>query len=196
MTTAAQLAALPAYPALGTFITTTTGQAYRVAGGAAFPITNWSLFGGQQPSTTIDEWDLQNIGNPVDHLLATPANGTTVQGLPSGTFWTFTNGARSPAAATPGAVTVEDQALSGYPVMALTGGVGQPRTTVVRCLAPRLKHLSLVRTRSTLRRAHCRLGTVTRPRHWGRHHLLRVFGQSLRPGSARANGARINIRLL
>jgi hypothetical protein len=196
MTTAAQLAALPSYPASGTFLTTTTGQAYRVAGGAAFPITDWSLFGGQQPSTTIDEWDLQNIGNPLDHLLATPANGTTVQGLPSGTFWTFTNGSRSQATSTPGAVTVEDRALSGYPVIALSGGVGQPRATVVRCVAPRLKHLSLVRTRSALRRAHCRLGKVTRPRRWGRHHLLRVFGQSLRAGSARATGTRINIRLL
>ncbi len=196
MTTAAQLAALPSYPANGTFLTTTTGQAYRVAGGAAFPITDWSLFGGPQPSVTIDEWDLQNIGNPLDHLLATPANGTTVQGLPSGTFWTFTNGSRSQAPSTPGAVTVADQALSGYPVIALSGGVGQPRATAVRCVAPRLKHLSLVRTRSALRRAHCRLGTVTRPRRWGRHHLLRVFGQSMRPGSARANGTRINIRLL
>ena len=195
MTTAAQLAALRAYPAGGTFVTTTTGQAYRVAGGAAFGITDWSLFGGQQPSTTIDAWDLQNIGNPLDRLLSTPASGTTVQGLPSGTFWTFANGSRSQSTPTPGVVTVEDQALSGYPVVALSGGVGQPRATVVHCVAPRLQRLSLIRTRSALRRAHCQLGQVTRPRRWGRHHLLRVFGQSVRPGSARANGTRINIRL-
>ncbi|MDQ6730573.1 MAG: DUF1906 domain-containing protein [Actinomycetota bacterium] len=196
MTTAAQLAALPPYPASGTFVTTTTGQAYRVAGGTTFPITNWSLFGGPQPSVTIDEWDLQNIGNALDHLLAVPANGTTVEGLPSGTFWTFSNGTRARAAATPGATSVEDQALSRYAISAVTGGVGQPRASAVRCLAPSLKHLSLVRTRSALRRAHCRIGTVTRPRRWGPHHLLRVFGQSVRPGSARASGTPINLRLL
>ncbi|GAC1571951.1 MAG: hypothetical protein NVS3B18_05190 [Candidatus Dormibacteria bacterium] len=196
MITAAQLAALPPYPAAGTFVTTTTGQAYRVAGGTAFGITNWSLFGGPQPSTMIDEWDLQNVGNPLDRLLATPAGGTTVQGLPSGTFWTFTNGSRSQAPATLGAVTVEDRALTAYPVVAPSGGVGQPRVTVVRCVAPRLRHLSLVRTRTALRRAHCRLGTVARPRHWSRHHLLRVFGQSVRAGSTRASGTRISIRLL
>lgn len=202
MTTAAQLAALAPYPANGTFITTTTGssgqpgQSYRVAGGTAFPITDWSLFGGQQPSTTIDAWDLQNVGNPLDHLLATPSNGTTVQGLPSGAFWTFTHGMRVRAPVTPGAVSVEDQALSGYAVSAVTGGVGQPRASAVRCLAPRLKRLSLIRVRSALSRAHCRLGKVTRPRRRRRHHLLRVFGQSVRPGSARANGTRINIRLL
>ncbi len=196
MTTAAQLAALPPYPASGTFVTTTTGQPYRVAGGTAFAITDWSLFGGQQPSITIDEWDLQNVGNPLDHLLATPADGTTVEGLPSGRFWTFTKGARARAAVTPGATAVQDQALSSYPISAASGGVGQPRASVVRCMAPRLRHLSLVRARSALRRAHCRVGTVTRPRHWGRHHLLRVFGQSVAPGSARASGAAINIRLL
>nr|MDQ2894686.1 hypothetical protein [Actinomycetota bacterium] len=99
-------------------------------------------------------------------------------------------------AAIPGATSVEDQALSRYAISAVTGGVGQPRASAVRCLAPSLKHLSLVRTRSALRRAHCRVGTVTRPRRWAPHHLLRVFGQSVRPGSARANGTPINIRLL
>jgi len=196
MTTASQLAALPPYPASGTFVTTTTGQPYRVAGGTAFPITNPSLFGGQQSAITIDDWDLQNIGNPLDHLLAVPVNGTVVEGLPSGMFWTFTNGTRARTAATPGATAVEDQALSPYAISAVTGGVGQPRASAVRCVAPRLKHLSLVGTRGALRRAHCRMGSVTRPRRWGRHHLLRVFGQSVRPGSARADGTPINVRLL
>lgn len=196
MTTSQQLAALPPYPANGTFVTTTTGQSYRIAGGAAFAISNWSLFGGQQPSVTIDEWDLQNIGNPLDHLLSAPAVGTTVEGLPSATFWTFVSGGRTQTKSTPGAVGVEDQALSAYPVAANSGGVGQPRLAVVRCVAPRLKHLSLVRTRGALRHAHCTLGKVIRPLRWGRHHLLRVYGQSTRPGSAHVSGYTINVRML
>ena len=195
ITTAAQLAALPQYPTSGTFVTSSTGQAYRIAGGTAFPITDWALYGGQQPSVTIDAWDLQNIGNPLDHLTATPVTGTLVQGLPSGHYWRFNAGTRSAAQANPGATGIEDTALSGFAVVASTGGVGTS-VIVVKCLAPRLKHMSLVRTRAALRRAHCRLGTVRRPRRWGRHHLLRVYGQSTRPGSSHPNGFRINIRLL
>lgn len=189
-----QLAALPAYPASGTFLTTTTGLGYRVAGGTAFPITNWALFGGQRPSVTVDEWDLQNVGNPLVHLLASPLNGTTVEGLPSGRFWSFTGGSRS-ASAAGGAVGVEDQALTPFGVVPLTGGVGQPRSRAVSCVAPQLKRLSLARTQSALRRAHCRLGHVKRPKHWARHHTLRVFSQSVRARSRRPSGARINIRL-
>ncbi|HET9102736.1 MAG TPA: DUF1906 domain-containing protein [Solirubrobacteraceae bacterium] len=195
MTTSAQLAALPAYPINGTFVTSTAGQSYRIAGGTPFPVTDWSLYAGQQPSVTIDAWDLQNIGNPLDHLTATPLDGTLVQGLPSGRFWSFATGTRSAAQANPGATGVEDQALSPFAIVAHTGGVGTS-VAVVNCTAPRLKHLSLVRARGALRKAHCRLGRVRRPRRWGRHHLLRVFGQSVRPGSAHPSGYRINIRLL
>ena len=195
MTTAAQLAALPAYPTNGTFVTSSTGQSYRIAGGTPFPVTDWSLYAGQQPSVTIDAWDLQNIGNPLDHLTATPVNGTLVQGLPSGRYWSFATGTRSAAQANPGATGVEDQALSPFAVVARTGGVGTS-VAVIKCTVPRLKNLSLVRTRAALRKAHCRLGTVRRPRRWGRHHLLRVFGQSTRPGSSRPSGYRINLRLL
>ena len=129
------------------------------------------------------------------HLAAAPINGTVVQALRSGTYWTFTGGQRSAVAATPAAVGVDDYALNAFPIIPGTGGVG-PHTTAPSCVAPRLKHLTLVRARAALRRAHCRLGTVRRPRHWGRHHQLRVSGQSTRPHSKHRNGFRISIRLL
>ena len=195
ITTAGELAALPPYPTSGTFVTSSTGQAYRIAGGTAFPVTDWALYGGQQPSVTIDAWDLQNVGNPLDRLLAAPVSGTLVQGLPSGHYWSFNAGTRSATQANPGATGIEDTALSGFSVVPSTGGVGTS-VTLVSCLTPRLKHLSLTQTRTALSRAHCRLGTVRRPQRWSRHHVLRVYGQSARPGSSHVNGFRINIRLL
>ena len=52
----------------------------------------WSIFGGLQPAVTIDQWDLPNITNPLARLRPTPADGTLVEGLPSGTYWTLTAG--------------------------------------------------------------------------------------------------------
>jgi hypothetical protein len=195
MITAPQLAALPAYPANGTFINDTNNVNYRMAGGTPFPISTWTIYGAQQPTVTIDVFDLQNIGNPLVHLLAAPVNGTIVEGLPSQTYWSFTGGQRSQVSATPAAVGVDDQALNAFLVAPATGGVGAHQTATV-CVAPRLKHLSLVRARAGLARAHCLLGTVRRPAHWGRHHLLRVFGQSAAPRSTHRNGFRINLRLI
>jgi hypothetical protein len=200
-----QFSALPQYPANGTFLTTTTGLTYRVAGGAPIEVTNWGIFGAPQPSETVDEWDLQNISNPLAHLEPAPVNGTVVEGLPSGSYWSFCDGVRSSAATTPGAVGVDDQGLAAFPVAPLTGGVGsgcgtptpQPRTKVtVKCVVPRLKHMTLDHTRAALRRAHCSLGKVRRPRHWGRHHVLRVFGQSATPRSKHRLRYKVNIRLI
>jgi hypothetical protein len=172
-----QLDSLLPYPVNGTFMTTTTGLSYRVAGGAALEISNWSLFGGPQLSVTIDEWDLLNISNPLARLRSTPATGTLVEGLPSDTYWSFSGGIRTSTLPTPAATQVDDQALAGFPIG--SGGSPLPRTTAVaKCVVPRLKHMTLSRARGALRRSSCRLGKVRRPRHWPRHHVLRVFGQS------------------
>jgi hypothetical protein len=171
-----QFDSLLPYPDDGTFMTTTTGLSYRVAGGAALEISNWSLFGGPQLSVTIDEWDLLNISNPLARLRTTPANGTLVEGLPSATYWSFSGGIRTSTLPTPAATQVDDQALAAFPIG--SGGTPLPRTTAVKCVVPRLKHMSLPRARAALRRSNCRLGKVRRPRHWPRRHVLRVFGQS------------------
>ncbi|MGH2866951.1 MAG: DUF1906 domain-containing protein [Solirubrobacteraceae bacterium] len=193
--TAQQFSQLAPYPHNGTFLNDTNNVSYRVAGGTVFPVSTWSIYGGPQPMVTIDAFDVQIVGNPLVHLAPAPVNGTIVEGLPSRTYWTFTNGRRSKVPATPAAVGVDDWALKAFPVARGTGGVG-PHKTASSCVAPQLKHMSLVRARAALRRGNCRLGRVRRPRHWGRHHLLRVFGQSTRPRSKHPSGFRINIRLL
>ncbi len=197
---ARQFAALPPYPVSGTFLTTTSGNVYRVAGGAPIPVTNWALFGGPQASVTIDEWDIDNIANPLSHLSSVPADGTVVEGLPSGAYWSFTGGARTAAGPTPGAVGVDDKGLAAFPVAPQTGGVGAalspPRPVMPGCVVPRLKHMSLQKARSALTRAHCRLGKVSQPRYLRRHHLLHVFGQSVAPRSPRPAQFKVNVRLL
>jgi len=106
---------LNAVPADGTFLNTSTGHVYRVAGGAPFAVSNWSVFGGEQPYVTVDEWDIDNAASPAAHLNVAPADGTVVEGLPSGTYWSFTSGLRSELLATAGAVTVDDVGLAAYP---------------------------------------------------------------------------------
>jgi hypothetical protein len=102
-------------PSDGTFLNTSTGHVYRIAGGAPFAVSSWNVFGGEQPYTTVDEWDLEHITNPAAHLTATPTNGTVVEGLPSDTYWSFTSGLRSPIAVISGATTVDDVGLAAYP---------------------------------------------------------------------------------
>src|ERR1700761_3322514 len=72
------LSHLNAVPVNGTFLTTTTGQNYRIAGGAPIGVTNWKVFGGPQPSVTVDPWDLANVFSPLARLVYRPAVGTTV----------------------------------------------------------------------------------------------------------------------
>jgi Domain of unknown function (DUF1906) len=205
MITAKQFSALSPYPADGTFLSSTSGLTYRVAGGAPIEVTSWQIFHGPQPSVMVDQWDLQNISNPLAHLEVAPVSGTVVEGLPSGSYYSFCDGYRSPASADPAAVAVDDQGLNAFPSAstAVTGGVGagcgapHPRTTGgVKCVVPQLRHMSLTRARSALGRGHCRLGSVRRPRHWARHHLLRVFGQSAAPRSRHRVHFAVAIRLL
>jgi hypothetical protein len=188
---------LPPYPANGTFLTTSpTGVSYRVAGGAPLLITTWNIFGGLQPAVTIDQWDVTNITNPLARLRPTPANGTLVEGLPSDTYWTIEAGTRTQTTANPAAVAVDDQALTPFTINSGAGGTPLPKTKPApKCLVPRLKHMILSRARGALRKAHCRLGKIRRPRHWPRRHVLRVFGQSATWRSAHRGGFTVNLWL-
>jgi hypothetical protein len=197
---------LRSFPADGTFLSeSATGPTYRVAGGSPIGIGTWDIYGGPQPNIQIDPWDIQNMSSPFAHLRSAPADCTVVQGLPSGAYWQFAGGQRTAAPGTPGAISVDDAGLAAFPVAAQSGGVGggvpscappQPRKAAPKCVAPRLKHMKLVRARAALKRANCRLGRVRRPRHWNHHRLLRVFGQSVAPRSRHPQGFRINLRLL
>lgn len=157
------LSHLNAVPANGTFLTTTTGLTYRVAGGALFGVSRWSIFGGVQRAVLIDSWDVGNIFNPLARLTFKPFNGTVVEGLPSKAFWVFKAGKRRLTSNGAGAVGVDDRSLRGYP--------GVP------CRVPRLTHMTLTQVKRALLKADCHLGKVHRHPVTRRRHVLRVIKQ-------------------
>ena len=63
------------------------------------------------------------------------------------------------------------------------------------CVVPRLKHKTLLQAKRALRRAHCRLGEVHRPKHTPRDHVLHVSKQSSRARTKHGANYRINITL-
>ncbi len=95
--TASQWASLKPLPADGTFLMTSTGGAYRVAGGAPLRVSDWGVFGGVQPYVQIDQWDIDNITNPLAHLEPVPANGTWLI-TPAGQFYRVAGGTPFPVA--------------------------------------------------------------------------------------------------
>jgi Domain of unknown function (DUF1906) len=187
MITPQQFASLNAVPANGTFLTTTTGAVYRVAGGVPFAIGNWSLFAGVQPSVVVDPWDLSNLASPLSHLRAVPADGTVIEGLPSGSYWSFRQGERRPVAASPAAVAIDDADLAPYAIA--------PAPTPVRCVVPSLRRLTLSGARRALRHAHCRLGKVHSPHRTPAGHIARVVSQSPRAKTAHAAGSAVRVTL-
>ncbi|HEY2772333.1 MAG TPA: DUF1906 domain-containing protein [Solirubrobacteraceae bacterium] len=176
-----QFDALCAVPTNGTFLGTSTGSYYRVAGGAALPITDWTPFGGPQPSITIDPWDLENAGNPDSHLLAQPVAGTVVRAMPSNTYWQFLSSYRTPVGPKSSAILVDDASLTPF--------------KIEECKVPRLRHLTFPNAKRAIRRAHCTLGKVHRPRHWSPRHKLRVYWQIPRAQSIHTAGWKIGIKM-
>jgi len=164
-----QFAALDAVPVDGTFVEATTGALYRVAGGYPFAIADPSLFPSAAP-VQIDPWNLANLGNPLAHLNSTPADGTVVQGLPSGSYWSFGHGRRLRVARTP-AIQVPDAALAQFPLGP--------------CLVPKLTRLTLPAARAALGQTNCRLGRVVRHRRPRRGHPLHVLRQFPGPRAGR-----------
>lgn len=209
---------LRTYPADGTFINTSANRVYRFAGGASFLVSNWSVFGGAQRSTTVDQWDVDNDSNPAAHVRSAPVDGTIVEGLPSGSYWSFASGHRSPAGPSSAAVAVDEIGLAAYSQSGTTGsastgpsgtvsgqsptgpGAAQPSAPGTGtggsskiCVVPRLLRMTVAQARHTLRQAGCRLGRIDRPRHPGRGHVLRVRSQSIRPGSKRSSNTAIEV---
>lgn len=105
-----------AVPAAGTFLTTGAGADYRVAGGYAFTLSSCAAIGGCASPVLVDPWAIANPATPEAHLNVAPANGTTVEGLPSATYWSFSSGQRTQAGSTPSATAVNDSSLSKFPI--------------------------------------------------------------------------------
>jgi surface antigen len=103
------------YPADGTFIRgATTGQVYRVAGGAPIYVSTWSIFGGPQHYVNVDQWAVDNTADPHAHLRETPLDGTLVEGLPSTQYWSFSSGLRTAIGPTNPVVAVDDYGLGVF----------------------------------------------------------------------------------
>jgi hypothetical protein len=151
-------------PANGTFLATTTGQTYRIAGGAPVAVTNWSVFGGVQAAVTVDPWDIANIWNPASRLAYKPTVGTVVEGLPSGAYWAFGPKNRYLAPATSAAVRVDDHGLVPF--------------SAIPCRVPNLTHMTLAQVKAALMKADCHLGKVKDHIVSRRRHTLRVVKQS------------------
>ena len=166
-----QFAQLRAHPADGTFVQTTTELNYRFAGGAAFPVSSWSVFGGIQPYIVVDDWNIANAGAPQSHVAPTPADGTVVEGRPAGDYWGFCSGERASVPANGKAIEVDDAGLASFPQGSDTScvvpvpvrGAGALQGRVVKhCVVPRVTRMTLSRARSLVRRANCRVGKVPR----------------------------------
>jgi hypothetical protein len=187
-----QYAELATTPLDGTFLTTISGQIYRVAGGAALPVSSWNLYGGPQTSVEIDAWNIANAGQPLSHLNVQPVNGTIVEGLPSGTYWIFENGERQATSANPAAIQVDDEALAAYTVYVPPPPKPKPKP-VVMCTVPSIRHLTLSRASQALKRAHCSLGKVRRMHHTRKP--MHVVGQNPRAHRKVRGGTRVNVSL-
>jgi Domain of unknown function (DUF1906) len=157
------LSHLNAVPTNGTFVTTTTGLTYRIAGGAPVQVTTWSIFGGVQPSVTIDPWDIANLNNSAAHLVSRPAVGTVVEGLPSGAYWEFGPKNRYLVPPSASAVQVDDHGLAPFSAM--------------RCRVPSLVSKTLTQVKTALLKADCHLGKVHDHPLTRRRHTLRVIKQ-------------------
>ncbi len=158
---------LNAAPSNGTFVTTTTGLTYRIAGGAPILVTMWSLFGGPQPSVTVDSWDTAHLTDPASRLISRPAVGTIVEGLPSGAYWEFGPKNRYLVPPTATAVKVDDHGLSGFSAML--------------CRVPGLAHETLTQVKTALLKADCHLGKIHDRPSTRRRHTLRVIKQVPQP---------------
>jgi len=157
------LSHLNAYPASGTFLTTTTGQSYRIAGGAPIAVTRWSIYGGVPASVTIDPWDIANIYNPLARLVYRPGVGTMVEGLPSGAYWEFGPKNRYLIPPHPGVVRVDDRGLVPF--------------SAIPCRVPNLANKTLAQVKTALLKADCHLGKVHKHLVTKRRHVLRVVKQ-------------------
>jgi hypothetical protein len=94
------------------------GLIARAAGGALLGLT--SCVALEECSGQVNVAENAFIYYTTEH--PQPANGTLVEGVPSDTYWLFTNGEREPASAGAGAVAIDDGGLAFYPIKAPSSG--------------------------------------------------------------------------
>jgi hypothetical protein len=81
---------LNSVPADNTFINgAQTGRVYRIAGGAPLYVSTWSIYGGVQPTTAVDQWALDHY----DHLRPVPADNTFINSVQTGRVYRIAGGA-------------------------------------------------------------------------------------------------------
>ena len=71
-----QFDALNPVPSDGTVFETDTGAVYVVAGGAPMFVSSTSVFNPPPQPFLVDQWNIDNVGNPHSHLNPYPASGT------------------------------------------------------------------------------------------------------------------------
>ncbi len=95
----ARWAALPQYPADGTYLLgKPSGQVFKVLGGAPVYVSNWATFGGEQPTVAVGDDVMRNAGTTDaakrwTHLRYHPADGTLLAAQPSGQVFRIAGGA-------------------------------------------------------------------------------------------------------
>ena len=196
------------HPQNGTFILTSAGRVYRVAGGAPFYVSSWGVFGGIKPHVGVDQWDVDNTSDVHAHLRPSPLAGTIVQGLPSMQYWSFASGLRSLATEVPTATQVDDLGLAAFP-QAMTAATVVASSTGAHGVRSGISGLHGTRTGTCgrhhahrrhrhhreSRRRHRRIrSTCARHgRHRNRHHHAHMHhrGRKSKPrGRKRRQGAR------
>ena len=84
--------------------------------------------------------------------------------------------------------------MGAYEIAPPTPPPGGGGGSTVHCVVPKLKGKTLKQARKALRKAHCKLGKVKRPKH-SRHKRLVVLRLSAKPGTVLANGAKVGVKL-
>ncbi|MBV9311997.1 MAG: PASTA domain-containing protein, partial [Solirubrobacterales bacterium] len=74
------------------------------------------------------------------------------------------------------------------------GAYETARPPAQHCVVPKLKGKTLKQARKALRKAHCKLGKVKRPKH-SKHKRLVVRSLSVKAGTILADGARVGVKL-
>ncbi len=101
-----------AFPANGSFIKSyETGGIYRFAGSAPLLLTDPSVIPGSGTNVIVNQQSIDTH----DHMLATPADGTIIEGLPSVAYWQITGGHRASTTTQTGSVAVNDATVNTFP---------------------------------------------------------------------------------
>ncbi len=115
-----QWASLNSVPADGSFIREAqSGRIYRLAGGSPMYISSCIPLSGCPGDVTIDEWAVDNAGNPLSHLRQVPSDGTFISDLDDGRVFKVAGGAplyvsAADASRVPGYGTLPVTAVSGW----------------------------------------------------------------------------------